>query len=90
MDNKIDVYIEALDRMNLLRDVAAALSEEGVNVLSSSTATQRDGMVQMRFLFQVSDVEHVDDVIGRLYEIDGVFEARRMFPGEGVGKSKRR
>lgn len=87
---KIDVYIEALDRMNLLRDVAATLSEEGVNVLSSSTATQRDGMVQMRFLFQVSDVEHVDDVLGRLYDIDGVFEARRMFPGEGVGKSKRR
>ena len=47
--------------MNLLRDVVAVLSEEGVNVLNASTSTQRDDMVTMRFLFQVSDVEHVDD-----------------------------
>ena len=83
---KVDVFVEAVDRMNLLRDVAAALSEEGVNVLSANTATERDGMVQMRFLFQVSDVSHVDDVLHKLYDVEGVFEARRMLPGEGVGK----
>ena len=83
---KIDVYIEALDRMNLLRDVVAVLSEEGVNVLNASTSTQRDDMVTMRFLFQVSDVEHVDDIIAELYDVDGVFEARRMKPGESVGR----
>ena len=83
---KIDVYIEALDRMNLLRDVVAVLSEEGVNVLNASTSTQRDDMVAMRFLFQVSDVEHVDDIIAELYDVDGVFEARRMKPGESVGR----
>lgn len=84
---KIDVYVEALDRMNLLGDVATALSEGGVNVLSSRTSTQRDGMVQMRFLLQVSDVAHVDSVLRSLYGIEGVFEARRMYPGEGVGMS---
>ncbi|WP_082019812.1 RelA/SpoT family protein [Berryella intestinalis] len=83
---KVEVHIEALDRMNLLRDVASVLSEEGANVLSSSTSTQRDGLVQMRFLFQLSDVSHVDDVLIRLMDIDGVFEARRTQPGESVGK----
>ncbi len=83
---KVDVYIEALDRMNLLRDVVAVLSEEGVNVLNASTSTQRDGMVTMRFLFQVSAVEHVDDIVAQLYGVDGVFEARRMKPGESVGR----
>ena len=83
---KIDLYIEALDRMNLLRDVVAVLSEEGVNVLNASTTTQRDGMVTMRFLFQISEVEHVDDVISQLYSVEGVFEARRMKAGESVGR----
>ena len=83
---KIEVHIEALDRMNLLRDVAAVLSGQGVNVLQSTTTTQRDGMVRMRFLFQVSDVSHVEDILQKLYEVDGVFEARRMQPGESVGR----
>ena len=82
---KVDVHIEALDRMNLLRDVAAVLSEQGVNVLASQTTTQRDGLVTMNFLFEVSDVAHIEDVLLRLYEVDGVFEARRAQAGESVG-----
>ena len=34
---KVEVFLDALDRMNLLRDVAIILSEQGANVLSSST-----------------------------------------------------
>ena len=82
---RIEIHIEAMDRMTLLRDVIAALSEEGVNVLNSSTATGRDGIVRMRFLFEVSDVEHVQEVLQRILTVDGVFEARRMYPGEYVG-----
>ncbi len=85
---RIEVYIEAMDRLNLLRDIIVALSEEGVNVLNSSSATGRDGIVRMRYLFQVSDVGHVDDILARILDVDGVFEARRMFPGEYVGSRK--
>ena len=35
---KVEVFIEALDRMNLLRDVTVILSEMGANVLSCSTS----------------------------------------------------
>ena len=83
---KMEVHVEAMDRMNLLRDVAAALSEAGVNVLSSTTTTQRDGMVRMRFLFEVSDVSYVEGILQRLYDVEGVFEARRTQPGESVGR----
>ena len=85
---RIEVHIEALDRMNLLRDIIVALSEEGVNVLSSSSATGRDGIARIRYLFEVSDVEHVDGILARLLDVEGVFEARRMFPGESVGSRK--
>lgn len=85
---RIEAHIEALDRMNLLRDVTATLAEEGVNVVSASSTTGHDGIVRMRFLFQLSDVSHVDEILKRVQEVDGVFEARRMFPGEYVGATK--
>ena len=83
---KVEIFIEALDRLNLLVDVVAALSECGADVLSSSTASHRDGMADMRFLFQVSTVESIDRIIAKLESIDGVIEARRMMPGDTVSK----
>ena len=79
---KVEMYVEAMDRLNLLRDVAVTLSDMGANVLSSSTNSHRDGMVEMRFLFQVSDISYIDKITGKLRSIDGVFEARRMMPGQ--------
>ena len=85
---RIETHIEGMERMNLLRDVIAVLSEEGVNVLNSSSAVGRDGIVRMRYLFEVSDVDHVDEILQSILKVDGVFEARRMFPGEYVGAGK--
>jgi len=82
---RVETHIEGMDRMNLLRDVIAVLAEEGVNVLNSSSAVGRDGIVRMRYLFEVADVEHVDEILLRILDVDGVFEARRMYPGEYVG-----
>ncbi len=63
---------------------------QGANVLSSSTTSHRDGMVEMRFLFQVSDINHIDIVLSKLRGIEGVFDARRMVPKAGGGKKKTR
>lgn len=85
---KVEVFIDALDRMNLLRDVTIILSEMGANVLSCSSTSHRDGMVEMRFLFQVSDINHIDVVLSKLRGIEGVFDARRMVPKTGGSKKK--
>ncbi len=85
---RIEVHIEAMDRMNLLRDVITVLAQEGVNVLNSSSAVGHDGIVRMRYVFEVSDVNHVQDILLRILEVDGVFEARRMNPGEYVGAGR--
>ena len=77
---QVEIYIEALDRMNLLLDVTRVISEMGANVLSCNTTTHRDGMVEMRFLFQLSDLAVIERMTKRLSAIDGVFDARRMMP----------
>lgn len=79
---KVELYVEAVDRLNLLRDVAVILSDMGANVLSSSTNSHRDGMVEMRFLFQVSDISYIDKIISKMKTIEGIFEASRMMPGK--------
>ncbi len=86
---KAEVFLEALDRMNLLRDVVAVLSESGANVLSSSSSSHRGGVVEMRFLFQVSDVSSIDKILQRLRSVDSVFEAHRLVPGESIRKKRK-
>lgn len=85
---KAEIVVEALDRMNLLRDVATVLGEEGANVLSSTTVAHKDNMVEMRFLFQVGSVSAIDSILRKLIGIEGVFDAHRMMPGEAVKTKK--
>lgn len=85
---KIEIYVEALDRMNLLLDVTRVLSDLGANVLSCSTNTHRDGVVEMRFLFEIGEVAKIEYALSGLKRIEGVFDARRMLPGESVGATK--
>ncbi len=82
---QVEIYVEALDRMSLLLDVTRVISEMGANVLSCNTTTHRDGMVEMRFLFQVSDLPVIERMTKRLTEVDGVFDAHRMMP-QGASK----
>ena len=82
------MFIEALDRMNLLRDIINTLSDTGVNVLASNTVSHSDGIVEMRYLFQVSQISNIEYILGELRKIDGVFDARRMLPGDSAHRRK--
>ena len=88
---KAEVVIEAVDRMNLLRDVIAVLSEEGANVLSSSSrVSPRDNMAVFRFLFQVSDVGAINSIIRKAAAVHGVFDVHRTMPGEDPAADARK
>ena len=76
--------------MNLLMDVAACLSNMGANVLSVSTHTDPDSIVDMRFLIQVSDTAAITRIIDELQNVSGVFEARRMAPNEASAKRQKK
>lgn len=79
---KVQVRIEALDRMSLLRDIVNVLTDEGVNVLSSNSVSHKDNVAELRFLFQTGSIESIQRVINELQKIPGVFDAHRMMPGE--------
>ena len=85
---QVEIFVEAMDRLRLLQDVTSTLAESGVNILASSTTTHRDGLVDMRFLFELGDLSRLDHILRELRTSEGVFEARRMQPGEGTQKRR--
>jgi GTP pyrophosphokinase len=83
---QVEVMIEAVDRMKLLQDVTLTLAESGVNILSASVVTSRDGIATMRFLFELGNMELLDKLLLDVKGVEGVFEAQRMAPGESSGR----
>ena len=75
------VEVVALDRSWLLRDVANALSDEHVNIVTCATHTGADRVAKMRFEFEFADPIHLQSVLRMIKRIDGVYDANRVLPG---------
>ncbi|MGA1261944.1 MAG: RelA/SpoT family protein, partial [Ilumatobacteraceae bacterium] len=75
------VEVVALDRTRLLRDVANALSDQRVNIVSCTTQTGNDRVARMRFEFEFSDPSHLQAMLRMIKNIDGVYDAFRLLPG---------
>jgi GTP pyrophosphokinase len=78
------IEIKALDRARLLSDVARALSDHHVNILSCSSNTGSDRISKMRFDFELGDPSHLDSVLSTIKRIESVYDAYRVVPGKGV------
>jgi GTP diphosphokinase / guanosine-3',5'-bis(diphosphate) 3'-diphosphatase len=79
------IQIEALDRAKLLRDVTAAISDQGIHILSSTTRTGRDGIAALSFTFELGDPSHLEHVLSSVKTVDSVFDAYRVVPSAARG-----
>jgi GTP pyrophosphokinase len=77
------IEIKALDRARLLSDVARALSDHHVNILSCTSNTGSDRISKMRFDFELGDPSHLDSVLSTIKRIESVYDAYRIVPGKG-------
>ncbi|MCL1879561.1 MAG: bifunctional (p)ppGpp synthetase/guanosine-3',5'-bis(diphosphate) 3'-pyrophosphohydrolase [Actinomycetia bacterium] len=85
---KVEVFVEGVDRLRLYEDVTSTLAATGVNMTGASMQVHGDGLVDMRYLFEVSSIAHIDRILRDLRAVDGVIDARRMRPGEVLGKRR--
>ena len=74
------VEVVALDRSRLLRDVANALSDHRVNIVSCDTMTGGDRVAKMRFEFELNDPGQLATVLRAIKQIDAVYDAYRIVP----------
>ena len=72
------IQVEALDRTRLLRDVTAAISDLGGNILASSSVTGRDRVAVLRYEVELSDPGALPRLLADLKGVDGVFAAYRL------------
>jgi len=79
---QVEVLIKAVDRLRLLHDVTVLVADAGVDIISSSSYAHPDGVVDMRYLFEIGDLSRLDGLIRDLRDVAGVFEAHRMMPSE--------
>ncbi|RMD80463.1 MAG: bifunctional (p)ppGpp synthetase/guanosine-3',5'-bis(diphosphate) 3'-pyrophosphohydrolase, partial [Gammaproteobacteria bacterium] len=74
----VDVRVRAFDRPGLLRDVAAVLANEHINVAAVQTQpSRRDHMVSMALTLEIADLEQLSRVLARIGQLPNVQEVRR-------------
>jgi GTP pyrophosphokinase len=76
----VSIKIEALDRTKLLRDVTAAISDQGISIVSSSTRSGKDGIASLSFSFELADPSHLEHVIQTVRQVDSVYDVYRVVP----------
>jgi GTP diphosphokinase / guanosine-3',5'-bis(diphosphate) 3'-diphosphatase len=84
---KASVEVVALDRSRLLRDVANALGDHHVNIVSCETVTGDDRVARMRFGFELSNPAQLAAVLNTIKQIDAVYDAFRILPGGAPARS---
>jgi GTP diphosphokinase / guanosine-3',5'-bis(diphosphate) 3'-diphosphatase len=76
---RVEIQIDAYDRTRLLEDLSRTFSEAGINIIGASCITNHP-MVKNRFVVEVGDTEHLKQCIGRLRNVESVFDAYRITP----------
>ena len=87
---RVEIVVEATDRMGLLKDVTIAIGDAGGNILSAATQTSSQGIARLRFLVSISDASLLDSLLATVSRVPSVYDARRLMPGEGAQQLSRR
>ena len=72
----VPVHVEAWDRVGLLRDISAVVSEERVNI-SSVTSTEKDGITSINLVLEITDNRQLSRLMSKLEGVRGVTNVTR-------------
>jgi len=74
----VEIMISAFERTGLLRDISSIVANEKINILDSKTSTNRsDNSVDMRFTFEVSNLEQLNRALGKIDALANVMRVWR-------------
>ena len=74
----VELLVEALDRMHLLKDITGTISDAGVNIISARVDTVEDRTALSRFAFRAGSVQHVEEVVRKIRSIPDVYDVQRV------------
>ena len=74
----VELLVEALDRMHLLKDITSTISDAGVSILSARVDTIEDRTALSRFAFKAASLAHVEEIIRKTRGVADVYDVRRV------------
>ncbi len=78
---QVEICVEAMDRPRLLRDVTTVMGEYHVNILSATMNINRERVAVSRFIFELGNIAHLEDILRNIRKVDAVYSAFRVIPG---------
>ncbi|GHT87759.1 GTP pyrophosphokinase [Betaproteobacteria bacterium] len=72
----VDIFVQAVDRQGLLRDISEVLSHEKLNVIAVNTQSKKS-MAYMSFTLEISGVNQLQHALKLIREVNGVVDAQR-------------
>jgi GTP pyrophosphokinase len=73
----VDIYVMAIDRQGLLRDISDVFLREKINVTGVSTQSSK-GQAYMAFTAEIGSTAQLQRALAVIREVKGVVEARRQ------------
>jgi (p)ppGpp synthase/HD superfamily hydrolase len=73
----VPVRVEALDRAGLLRDIAAMVAEENINMSSANVSVSKDNTSVITATLEITDINQLSRVLNKIETIPDVLDARR-------------
>ncbi len=74
----VELLVEALDRMHLLKDITSTISDANVSILSARVDTIEDRTALSRFAFKAASLQHVEEIMRKVRAIPDVYDAYRV------------
>lgn len=78
---QVEICVEAMDRPRLLRDITTVMGEYHVNILSATMNINRESVAISRFIFELGNIAHLEDILRNIRKVDAVYSAFRVVPG---------
>ncbi len=74
----VTIQVEGIDRVRLLSDVSAAMSEQHVDILSVNIQTNKQRQFSGRMTFEAADPTHLQHVMNQVRRVPGVYDVYRV------------
>jgi guanosine-3',5'-bis(diphosphate) 3'-pyrophosphohydrolase len=79
----VDIQIEAIDRVGVLKDILARVSEQNINVRNAGVKTSPDKPALIHLSIEIRDRQQLEYIINRIKNMGDVIAIRRISQVDG-------
>ena len=83
---KVNIFVTANDRANLVGDILTITSESKLNIFSMNCKADKNKLATMQFGIDITSLDQLEYVMNRIRRLKGVYSVERIVSGRGGSK----